>query len=168
MAQEQATQHVFVVFRGTSSLEDWLSNLTFPQQPHPWGAVELGFSLIYGQCSAAIVGAVQTAAAPNVYVSGHSLGAALATLATADLVNSGIAPHATMYSYAGPRVGDPSFAGRFDAHVPVAWRIVNTEDLVTTVPLPSPVLRSRTLAFDPLKMLLMLANGAPSSTSAAR
>jgi hypothetical protein len=77
-----------------------------------------------------------TGPAPEVIVTSHSLGAGLAVLATADLAGGG----AVMYSFAGPRVGDLAFASEFNKNVAAAWRIVNTEDIVTTVPLATPAL----------------------------
>jgi triacylglycerol lipase len=168
VARNGATGTIFVTFRGTKSLEDWLSDLTFPQVAHPWGAAEQGFSFIYDQCSGDALAAVKnapaknpaamaTAAAPGVVVTGHSLGAGLAILSTADLVNSGVAPAAQMYSFAGPRVGDLPFAAKFNSQVGVAWRIVNTEDVVTTVPLATPDLFASETPHTPLGMVLMLA-----------
>ena len=49
-----------------------------------------------------------------------------------------------LYSFASPRVGDPAFAARFNAECPGTWRVVNTEDLITTVPLAASALESTT------------------------
>jgi triacylglycerol lipase len=132
----------FVVFRGTRSIEDWLANASVPTVSHPWGGVHQGFDRVYRQCSARIQAAVgQVAgASTRVVVTGHSLGGALATLAAADLVVSGVAPAVELYSYASPRVGDLGFAANFNPAIPGAWRIANSEDIVTTVPLASPAL----------------------------
>jgi len=158
VARNRDSTNVFVTFRGTKTLEDWLSDLTFPQAPHPWGQTEEGFTHLYNQCSADVLTAVKSATGrPNVFVTGHSLGAGLATLATADLVNSGVASQAGMYSFAGPRVGDLDFAAEFNQRVAVGWRIVNTEDIVTTVPLATPELFSSDVPHSPLGMVLMLA-----------
>jgi hypothetical protein len=89
-------------------------------------------------------------AAPKVIVTGHSLGAGLALLATADLAGAG----AVMYSFAGPRVGDPAFATEFNKQVPAAWRIVNTEDIVTTVPLATASLISAGLPGNAFALLM--------------
>src|SRR5256885_868415 len=127
------TQNVFVVFRGTQTPTDWLANLSFPQVPHAWGMVEKGFSGLYQQCSVSVITAVKrVTGSPKVFVTGHSLGGALATLATADLAINGIT--AAMYNIASPRVGNAAFAGKFNSNGQVAasWRIVNTEDIVTT------------------------------------
>ena len=141
VARNKTTRDLFVTFRGTESLEDWLTDFTFPQEVHPWGKVEDGFAHVYNQCSADVRSFVQAGATPgarnpaNVFVTGHSLGGALATLATADLVASGAAAHAAMYSFASPRVGDRPFAREFDKRVPQRWRVANTEDIVTCLPL---------------------------------
>jgi triacylglycerol lipase len=137
VAKNRSSGKVFVVFRGTESVEDWLSDLTFTQVDHPWGCVEKGFYALYRQCAGPIHAAV---AGPNdgLIVTGHSLGGALAVLACADLAETG-AP--SLYSFAGPRVGDIAFAGKFNAKLPLrAWRVVNSEDLVATLPLASPIL----------------------------
>ena len=158
VARSQDSGSLFVTFRGTESPADWLSDFTFPQVPHPWGHAEDGFSHLYDQCSAAVKTAVRGAGpAPNVFVTGHSLGSGLATLATADLVNSGVAPQASMYTFAAPRVGDLEFAANFNQRVAVRWRIVNTEDIVTTVPIATPDLFEDSHPHSAFGILLMLA-----------
>ena len=136
VARNQNSGNVFVTFRGTKSLEDWLSDFTFPLVAHPWGQAEEGFSSLYAQCSADVQTFVKGAGSPpGVLTTGHSLGAALAVLAAADLVTSGVASAAAMVSFAGPRVGNPPFADQFNRRVAQRWRVVNTEDLVTTLPI---------------------------------
>jgi hypothetical protein len=62
----------------------------------------------------------------NIWFSGHSLGAALATLA-ADRY-----PYAAgVYTFGSPRVGDRDFRDRYRAR---AFRIINNIDIVTKVP----------------------------------
>lgn len=153
VAQNQTSGAVFVTFRGTESPEDWVSNITFPQVTHPWGMAEKGFSLLYDQCSAAVKQAVAAANPAHLYVTGHSLGAALATLATADLTIANHAP--AMYNFASPRTGNIGFATTFDQRVADKWRVANTEDLVTTVPLATLELAS--VHANELRMIFALA-----------
>jgi triacylglycerol lipase len=156
VALNLTTQNVFVVFRGTQTPMDWMANLSFPQVPHTWGMVEAGFSRLYQQCSASVITAVKRVPGAPVFVTGHSLGGALATLATADLAINGIA--AAMYNIASPRVGNNAFAAQFDGNVQVLarWRIANTEDIVTTVPLATPNLGGVPLPpTSPLAFLLL-------------
>jgi triacylglycerol lipase len=155
VVRNQASGNVFVSFRGTQSLQDWLENITIGHTHHPWGNVEKGFSDIYGQVSNAVKGFAPAGA--NVFVTGHSLGGALAVLATADLKMSGWSP--VMYSFAGPRTGDLGFAASFNREVPSAWRVVNTEDLVTTVPLATGVVSETVNPFSLLGLLQHLAGG---------
>lgn len=139
VAQNKTSLNVFVTFRGTESPEDWLSNATINQTAHPWGPVEDGFSKLYAQCSSEVIAGVKRApGALNLYVTGHSLGGALSTLATADLVIHGMITQ--LYNFASPRTGSPAFAAQFNQKVAVAWRTVNTEDIVTTVPISTPTL----------------------------
>ncbi len=156
VALNLTTQNVFVVFRGTQTPMDWLANLSFPQVPHAWGMVEKGFAGLYGQCSVSVITAVKRVpGSPKVFVTGHSLGSALATLATADLAINGIA--AAMYNIASPRVGNTAFADEFNVNskVTARWRIVNTEDIVTTVPLATPNLGATLPPASPFALLLL-------------
>ena len=132
VALNVTTGNVFVTFRGTESIFDWMADLSIAQVPHAWGKVAKGFEFVYQQCSGSVITAVARAPGATVFVTGHSLGAALAVLASADLANAaGITPQ--LYSFANPRTGDPDFAAKFNQNVPVHWRIANTEDIVTTV-----------------------------------
>jgi pimeloyl-ACP methyl ester carboxylesterase len=137
VARRTDTGSVYVVFRGTQTPGDWLANIDFLQtdQPPGWGKAERGFAGVYRGTAPAILSALRSAGTPaRVFVTGHSLGGALATLCVADLrATLGVA--ATLYAFASPRTGDPAFADHFNAECPDTWRIVNTEDIVNTVPL---------------------------------
>jgi hypothetical protein len=64
------------------------------------------------------------------WITGHGLGAALATL-FADRIDS----YAGLYTFGSPRVGDAAFATGFSArHAGRAFRYVNNRDVVTQVP----------------------------------
>jgi hypothetical protein len=68
----------------------------------------------------------------HVYVTGHSLGGAIATLAAADLYS--LTPDLSLYTFGSPRVGDLAFATYFDKIVPDTWRVVHNHDIVPHVP----------------------------------
>ena len=72
----------------------------------------------------------------TVAFTGHSLGGALATLAAFDIgcrYPEGLV-NLKMYNFGSPRVGNGHFAKEFDKKVPDAWRIVNRNDAVATIP----------------------------------
>ncbi|XP_017975190.1 PREDICTED: uncharacterized protein LOC18602863 isoform X4 [Theobroma cacao] len=74
----------------------------------------------------------------QVYVTGHSLGGALATLLALELSSSQLAKHGaisvTMYNFGSPRVGNRRFAEVYNEKVKDSWRIVNHRDIIPTVP----------------------------------
>ncbi|KAJ1271823.1 hypothetical protein BS78_06G155200 [Paspalum vaginatum] len=74
----------------------------------------------------------------HVYVTGHSLGGALATLLALELSSSQMAKNGaifvTMYNFGSPRVGNRRFADIYNAKVKDSWRIVNHRDIIPTVP----------------------------------
>ena len=136
-------QDVYVVIRGTQEALEWLDDATIAPTPfHPgWGNTTKGFAAIYDQLSPQILQEIDKlknqGAIGQLFVTGHSLGAALAHLATADLfISLGFKP--ISYTFSGPRTGDPAFATAFDANGLQTWRIFNTEDIVPTLPLAAP------------------------------
>ena len=143
-----------LVVRGTKTFQEWL--LDFLAVPVPFspapdaGAVALGFLSIYQTFTFIdLAGASRTlsrviadlTAKPDgiaeFLVLGHSLGAALATLAAGELalVNpSGVRDKVSVYTFASPRVGLPDFASAFDNVVPSCFRIWNILDIVPQFP----------------------------------
>jgi triacylglycerol lipase len=71
---------------------------------------------------------------PSLWITGHSLGAALATLAVAKLRMEDDRPVNGLYTYGSPRVGDRIFARNFNQEFVAAFRLVNNTDIVTRAP----------------------------------
>lgn len=73
-------------------------------------------------------------------VTGHSLGAALATLFVMENANKNRAfDVTTCCTFASPRVGNAEFARAFDQLAITSWRIANSQDLVPRLPPHIPV-----------------------------
>jgi len=74
----------------------------------------------------------------QIYVTGHSLGGALATLFALELSSSKLAKashvQVTMYNFGSPRVGNKRFADMYNEKVKDSWRVVNHRDIIPTVP----------------------------------
>ena len=70
---------------------------------------------------------------PALWITGHSLGGALATIAAALLAERG-KPVQGVYTFGSPRVGDSAFASLLESRLSRIYRIVNNNDIVTRVP----------------------------------
>jgi triacylglycerol lipase len=138
------SQWIVLAFRGTqvdnfwSSVTDWSVDARFlpaPDRHRDW--VHEGFSAAVRGVWKPIVAhiaSLQAAAPRPLWVTGHSLGAALATVAANLLCadqTDGLGIRG-LYTYGSPRVGDNGFGRRIT--VP-AYRFRHNTDLVTHVPL---------------------------------
>ena len=123
-----------LAFRGTDNPENWLTDFQATQITDPayTGKVHCGFARalqgIWQQLTAMLPAA---SVGRPLWVTGHSLGAGLATLASVRLLNAGydVRP---VHTFGSPRVGDLEF---FDAYLPISYRWVNNNDVVPHVPL---------------------------------
>jgi triacylglycerol lipase len=128
-----------IVFRGTQFTsgiqfaQEWAEDaLSLPLEPFPKGHVHLGFFGAWRCLRQPLIDTVTAAGlkidGPKV-ITGHSLGAAIATLCWADLEGD-------LMTFAGPRVGDPDFGtAMWEGGV---VRIVNAPDIVPEVPSDPP------------------------------
>lgn len=119
-----------LAFRGTQ--KDWQDirrdlNLRFYQTEA--GRAHKGFLKGYEAVSGHVSQAVDALGDLPLYLTGHSLGGALATVATSRLARDTVA---ACYTLGSPRVGDQEFD--MAIKVPV-YRVVNAADIITRVPL---------------------------------
>jgi len=135
---------VQLVFCGTiaSSLKNWISDLsaghTSIYSIIPGAVVYTGFleawNSVKDQVFAAVKDVISTTKPEQLYLSGHSLGAALSVLAAVELQPIVGVP-IICYNYGDPRVGNTVFAEYFNEHVAVTtWRMVNERDIVPHLP----------------------------------
>ncbi|MDJ0589703.1 MAG: lipase family protein [Pleurocapsa sp. MO_226.B13] len=132
-----------LVFRGTQTQAEWLKNLNANQKQYinptgeVRGAVHEGFFQLTNDLSPAISDAVQQLD-PTIpfYITGHSLGAAVATLAALEIAQKvpQLKDQIQLYTYAGPRVCSPTLAKFHSQLIPNSYRIVNLGDTVPLVP----------------------------------
>lgn len=118
-------RYAVLVFRGTSGLRNWLTNLrAVPADWAPGGRVHRGFQRALGKVWDAVRDRLDSIDAPCLYT-GHSLGGALATLAAS------LRPPVATYTFGAPRVGDREFVATLSSPL---FRVVNDRDIVTTLP----------------------------------
>lgn len=130
----------YIVIRGTQTPLEWFDDASIHPMPFRdgWGNTTRGFLELHEQIFPTIRKIIveQGSNVQHLFVTGHSLGAALAKLTAADLIFSAVvAANPTLYTFSGPRVGDATFAAKFKAQGLTAWRVFNTEDIVPTLPL---------------------------------
>ena len=212
------TSDIYVVFRGTASLGEWISNVKFIQQSYTTisggdlsGETHWGFRRTYerpetyGRSPAEVRKILWvtrwfdrvflTGARPmkdiiettlikecppgtpkqRIFITGHSLGGALATLATSHIIkliddNKISASPPILYTFASPRVGDSVFANNF-SKLEECYRIANSEDIVPKIPIPTLLLiagrtppKSGTLSL--IQTLLLIAGRTPPKSDA--
>ncbi|MEC8052265.1 MAG: lipase family protein [Myxococcota bacterium] len=105
---------MFIAYQGSKEVMDWIANFYFLQRDGEEGVsgrVHQGFALALDSEWSEILTTVQSfsRAGQTIWTSGHSMGAALATITAARLVQEGfnVGP---LYTHASPRVGNTTFA----------------------------------------------------------
>lgn len=140
---------IFVVFRASRGLMNWIYNLQFEQAAVPWptiaegATVHAGFWRSYASIREPILAQLRQMQG-KVHLVGHSLGAAMATLCAMDLYSAKIVPDAAnmeLTTFGSPRVGNGVFASIFDSWFssagtfrPQHLRVVHQRDLVSHLP----------------------------------
>jgi hypothetical protein len=133
---------IILAWRGTQvdqfwpSVLDWLSDARFFPTPDADGhLVHSGFleatGQVWGDVRSHIATLQQTTRRP-LWITGHSLGAALATVATNRCSHDQVLGLLGTYTYGSPRVGDPEFGHQISTPL---FRFQNNTDLVTHLPI---------------------------------
>jgi len=143
VAWNSAEKTAIIAIRGTETWQEWLADIDAAPMPYlpdpPAGDAHMGFQLVYEHIRKSIV-SLLTAQCPGVetlWITGHSLGAALAILAAYEIMATmRTVPVPQLYTFAGPRTCAPNLAANFNANIPSCSRIVNFMDVVPQVPLP--------------------------------
>ena len=128
--------YAVLAFRGTevTKLKDITTDIKAGMATMVEGRVHKGFRQAYESVEADIEKSVAKLEGIPLYITGHSLGAALATLATQRLEQNHAIRDliAACYTFGSPRVGNTEFDREFKS---VVYRVVNTTDIVTVIPL---------------------------------
>ncbi|KAK3276593.1 hypothetical protein CYMTET_15346 [Cymbomonas tetramitiformis] len=137
--------HIVVVFRGTveASIKNWAEDLKVwsisPYKEFPDVYVHGGFYESYARSLRFQVHEILHSLPPDMplYITGHSLGGAIATLCAFDLVRTKTREVAAVYTYGQPRVGSFDFAHTYKELLSNHFRVTHNRDLVPHIPLLS-------------------------------
>jgi len=135
----ESTGKVIFAFSGTETLIAWKADFRF-HQIQPTGLngyedgmlVHQGFYDVYSaiQCQLWDWWKKNRNWVTDLFITGHSLGASVASIAAFDF--SGVFNNKTpiVYTFATPRLGNVKFAKEYDKKIPNSINVVNTEDLI--------------------------------------
>lgn len=127
---ETAAPFAVLVFRGTEqNIKDFVTDLSIGRLRHDDGKIDThaGFTQALDSIWEDLERALKRLPLP-VFFTGHSLGAALATLAAARHTPT------ALYTFGSPRVGDDEFVASLNTQLESIHRVVHGEDIVTKVP----------------------------------
>ena len=136
---------VYIVFRGSLSLENWKTNAKILGDvvPAGWNCASPAplrthkgytdaFNSIADRVTDAVAGHVNSGGVHRLVFCGHSMGGALATMAALFVACKfpALRPHLVCVSIGAPQVGDGNFVAHFNDLVPSSIRVVNPMDPV--------------------------------------
>ena len=133
---------MIISFAGSKNLEDWIADLQYATRKPSFTdddsvKAHSGFLTMYEGIRQNIKIVIDDTCDENtvVVVTGHSLGAGLATICYYDICENNIIKKPMLYTFASPRIGNPQFAEKINA-TKTAYRVANMEDMVPSVPFP--------------------------------
>ena len=129
---------IVVAFRGTDEWADWLTNLNVLFKRSPLGFVHRGFMKATDSFWPDLARHVveRRDHDQRVWITGHSLGGALALLAATKLFVENNVPIAGLYTFGQPPVGTGAFCSKFEEQRPFPmFRFINHTDAVSDLPI---------------------------------
>ena len=140
MGYDGISQSLFVAFRGSSNIQNWINNLQVSHiSPYENNNIKVdkGFYNSYLYLKDEIFKNLNSLTinykTNQISVTGHSLGAAQATLLSFDLLYNPNYELLNVYTYGSPRVGNEDFSHDFTSHF-LSNRITHYYDIVPHVP----------------------------------
>ncbi len=129
---------MIVSVRGTDGLADAMTDINCDLVDGVGGHVHDGFNTSTSILWKTIMQAVKNRGNRSLWITGHSLGAGIAAIITARLVQQKDEPVNGLYVYGMPRTGNKKFARNFnESFGDRTFRFVNNNDIVTRTPFRS-------------------------------
>ena len=144
VAVSHSMKAVVVAFRGSENFDQafrlFVETLITPKTRFLNGEVQTswkkGFDVLWPSMKTEVNTLVSQNPSYQIWVTGHSLGGAMASLASTWLAYYNVAPRKNiiLYTFGMPRVGNYNYALQHDQLVNNSWRVVNDNDLVPHFP----------------------------------
>lgn len=145
VAVSHAMEVIVIAFRGSENFGQgfvqFVETLTAPKESFlSKGQVQTywkrGFETLWPCMEADVKALIASNPSYQIWVTGHSLGGAMASLASAWLSYNNIASRGKIisYTFGMPRVGNYDYALEHDQLVSNSWRVVNDDDAVPHFP----------------------------------
>jgi triacylglycerol lipase len=124
-----------VVIRGTDNGVDWIVNLAVGSMQTPKGPIHKGFYNAYQPLKPQIVKLVNAAKPKHLWITGHSLGGALAVVCAYDLIENEKLEVDGVITFGQPMIAKPQLAKHLDSALLGRFaHYVNGNDIVARVP----------------------------------
>jgi len=122
---------MWISLKGTTTVEEWTQDLQYHQVSLENGVmIHEGFDTICNSILDTVKNSITKHNPSNIVITGHSLGAAIATVLGYHLNNPSI--NLQVYTFASPRVGNKKFCEAVSLFK--LFRYVNTCDIIPTLP----------------------------------
>ena len=155
-----SSSRIYIVFKGTTSVENMKTDLKIVTTPiesvlpsiaaeqdhkimssYSWkhATIHRGFAEAYSSISKDLMVRVRQIFEMNrrpIYLCGHSLGGALSTICSLDIVLSLGVTELFVTTVGSPKCGNLFWRNVYDELVPSYWRIAMRSDIITTLPYP--------------------------------
>ena len=130
-------QFLCMAFRGTDEIRDWFDNIDIQKRSELFGVFHEGFweatQDIWAKIYRDYLHAYKEDRRP-LFLTGHSLGGAMATIAAAKMVHEDI-PFTSVYTFGQPRAMDRETGRKFNTECKDRfYRFCNDKDIVTRIP----------------------------------
>ena len=129
---------ILVAFRGTDAFDDFRTNINVLYTKSPLGTVHRGFMRAVTALWPEFISVVQDMRDNDqrLWFAGHSLGGALAVLASIKAQFEAGLPVAGVYTFGQPPIGTTGFCMEFKKRCPYRlYRFINHTDAVSTMPM---------------------------------
>lgn len=131
--KEIDSNNVWITFRGTYTFSEFISDIDYSQVNYMGTNLKVhrGFYKIFQNVKNQINHELNKLEIDKIIMTGHSLGAAIATLLAPEMHKNNYETYA--YCFGSPKVGDSKFAEFINENCNV-FNVINQSDVVTTIP----------------------------------